>query len=170
MLLWFELAHIEQCSHCSSIDNWCPALLAPLSAIRKSSMSLVCLWVPQLLWCISCCSWGEELIKICYTPLHWGHSVIWGQQWRGWYYFPIFSCLTLFATFSSNCIHASVTEAGKRHVFDVFWSGKWRGWIYFGEKMPGEFRDIYKHQGDVSLVSMWLRAILQCKSLLLMAN
>ena len=30
------------CSHHASIDNWCPALLAPFSAIKRSSPSVVC--------------------------------------------------------------------------------------------------------------------------------
>lgn len=30
------------CSHHASIDNWCPVLLAPFSAIKRSSLSVVC--------------------------------------------------------------------------------------------------------------------------------
>lgn len=30
------------CSHHASIDNWCPALLAPFSTIKRSSLSVVC--------------------------------------------------------------------------------------------------------------------------------
>lgn len=71
----------NQCSHPVCIDNWCPALLAPFTAIKRSRVShLVCVWVPMLPWCVSCCGWAEELIKIRHSPVHRGHSQIFGSR------------------------------------------------------------------------------------------
>lgn len=106
----------NQCSHHPSIDYWCPALLAPFSAIKRSSVSVV--YVSG-----SYCShgayhavaetriWLKSATAQCTEDTH---SYLGPAMQRMILLFPILSLSsnqsTLFTTFSSGCIHVSVTK------------------------------------------------------------
>lgn len=148
----------NQWSPHSSIDNWCPALLAPLSAIKRLLMSVVCVSGSHCS-CGACHAVAEQRSWLKSTTAQCTED-IWGLQCRVWHSFSPFSCccqtnFNLYATFSSYYFHVNGTK--KEKDFKV-------------RTEEAKSTSEKNKKQDRSKDRLWLQATLQCNSLGLIAN